>query len=232
MARSRISVSTIMPVFNEEQTVGNVIVRLKKVLYQMNLEHEIIVVDDYSTDRSAQIASQQGVEVYVLNTHKGKGCALRVGFSKAKGEIIATIDSDGSHRPEELPRLLNPVIKGQADFVIGSRLLNQRPLQGRALNDGGVRIFNDLISLFTGVAVSDSQSGYRAFNSIILKNLNLTSIEYEIESEMLVKTAKKNFRIIEVPVSFEQRTYGKSRLDPLIDGAKIFFSILASYIRG
>jgi glycosyltransferase involved in cell wall biosynthesis len=232
MARSGILVSTIMPVFNEERTIGDIIERLRNVLEQMNLKHEILVIDDSSTDNSVQIARKQGVKVYVLSMHKGKGYALRVGFSKAKGEIIATIDSDGSHRPEELPRLLNPVMKGQADFVIGSRLLNQRPFHGRALNDGGVRLFNDLIYLFTGTAVSDSQSGYRALKSAILKKLTLTSFEYEIESEMLVKAAKKNFKIIEVPVSFEQRTHGKSRLDPLKDGAKILFSIILAYIKG
>ena len=232
MARSGILVSTIVPVFNEEQTIGNVIARLKTVLEKMNLKHEILVVDDCSTDKSAEIARQLSVNVFVLNMHKGKGYALRVGFSKAKGEIIATVDSDGSHRPEELPRLLNPILKGQADLVIGSRLLDQRPLYGRALNDGGVRFFNALIHLLTGTDVSDSQSGYRALRASVLKNLTLFSIEYEIESEMLVKIAKKRFRVIEVPVTFEQRTYGKSRLDPLKDGAKILFSILSAYIRG
>jgi glycosyltransferase involved in cell wall biosynthesis len=232
MARSGILVSTIVPVFNEEQTIGNVIARLRTVLEKMNLKHEILVVDDCSTDKSAEIARQLSVNVFVLNMHKGKGYALRVGFSKAKGEIIATVDSDGSHRPEELPRLLNPILKGQADLVIGSRLLNQRPLHGRALNDGGVRFFNALIHLLTGTDVSDSQSGYRALKASVLKNLKLVSIEYEIESEMLVKITKKRFRVIEVPVTFEQRTYGKSRLDPLKDGAKILFSILSAYIRG
>jgi glycosyltransferase involved in cell wall biosynthesis len=232
MPRSGILVSTIVPVFNEEQTVGNVITRLRTALEKMNLEHEILIVDDCSTDKSAEIAKREDAKVFVLSTHKGKGYALRVGFSKAKGEIIATVDSDGSHLPEELPHLLSPILKGQADLVIGSRLLNQRPLHGRALNDGGVRFFNDLIHLLTGIAVSDSQSGYRALKADVLKNLTLASFEYEIESEMLVKIAKKQFRIIEVPITFEQRTYGKSRLDPLKDGAKILFSIISAYIRG
>ena len=102
--------SVVVPVFNEEPTVGNVIERLKAVLQSTGFRHEIIVVDDCSRDKSLQVALSQHVTVYRLKQHMGKGYALRAGFAKAKGDIIATIDSDGSHRPEELPLLLNPHI--------------------------------------------------------------------------------------------------------------------------
>ena len=232
MTKNEMLLSVVIPIFNEEQTIGDVLKRLKATLRKIGLKHELIVVDDCSADRSLEISKNQGVKVYSLKKHMGKGYALRVGFAKAKGEIIATIDSDGSHRPEELPLLLAPILRGQADFVIGSRFLNNKPASARKLNAIGVRLFNALIKVFTRTEVTDSQSGYRVMKSEILKDLRLVSGGYEIESEMLVKTARRGFRVKEVPISFEQRTYGRSRLDPMIDGFKILLSIVLAYIKG
>lgn len=224
--------SVVIPIFNEEPTIGDVIGRLRATMQKIGFKHEIIVVDDCSQDRSLEISKSQSAKVYSLKKHMGKGYALRVGFAEAKGEIIATIDSDGSHRPEELPLLLTPLLQGQADFVIGSRFLHEKPASARKLNAIGVRLFNVLIRILTRAEVSDSQSGYRAMKSEVLKNLRLKSGEYEIESEMLVKTALRGFRVKEVPISFQQRTYGRSRLDPVVDGLKILFSIVLAYMKG
>jgi len=224
--------SVVIPIFNEEPTIGDVIKRLKATLRQIGLKHELIVVDDCSADKSLEISRNHSVRIYSLKQHMGKGYALRVGFTKAKGEIIATIDSDGSHRPEELPLLLAPILRDQADFVIGSRFLNEKPVSAKKLNAIGVRLFNALIKVFTRTGVTDSQSGYRVMKSEILKTQQLKSRGYEIESEMLVKTARRGFRVKEVPISFEQRTYGRSRLDPIIDGFRILLSIVAAYIKG
>jgi glycosyltransferase involved in cell wall biosynthesis len=232
MNRDKPLISVIIPVFNEELTIGTVIERVKVVLQNIGFEYEIIVVDDFSTDRSLALSNRQGVKVYSLKKHMGKGYALRAGFAKAKGDIITTIDSDGSHRPEELPSLLTPILQEKADLVIGSRYLSQKPAAAKKLNAIGVRLFNLLIEVFTGAEVSDSQSGYRVMKSEVLRNMSLKSGEYEIESEMLVKTARQGFRVREVPISFEQRTYGTSRLDPMVDGFKILLSIVSAYMRG
>jgi glycosyltransferase involved in cell wall biosynthesis len=232
MSQKEMLLSIIIPVYNEELTVGNIIDRVKTVMQQTGLKNEIIVVDDCSYDKSLEVAKKRSAKIYTLKQHLGKGYALRAGFSKAKGDIIVTIDSDGSHRPEELPRVLAPILQDKADLVIGSRYLNQKNVAARKLNAFGVKLFNYFIQLLTGVAVTDSQSGYRAMKREVLKNQNLKSGEYEIESEMLVKTAKKNFRITEVPISFEQRTYGRSGVDPLIDGFKILLSIILAYMKG
>ena len=98
--------SVVIPMRNEEPTVGNVIERLKKVLDQTGVRYEIIAVDDCSKDKSVDVALEQGVKVIRLKQHMGKGFALRAGFAKSKGDLIATIDSDGSHLPEELSLLL------------------------------------------------------------------------------------------------------------------------------
>ena len=232
MDRDELLVSVVIPVFNEELTIGNVIERLTAVMKKTNFKYEIIVVDDRSADKSLEISKSHSVKVFSLKNHMGKGYALRAGFAKAKGEIITTIDSDGSHRPEELPRLLTPLLQNKADLVIGSRYLSQKPVVAKKLNAAGVRLFNFLIKILTRAAVSDSQSGYRVMKSVILRNMRLKSGGYEIESEMLVKTARQGFRVREVPISFEQRTYGTSRLDPIVDGFKILLSIVLSYFRG
>jgi len=232
MGKKATLLSIVVPAYNEEHTIGDVIDRLRATLQKIGFAYEILVVDDCSRDRSAEISLGKHVKVYSLKQHMGKGFALRAGFRKAKGEIIVTIDSDGSNRPEELPLLLNPILQDNADLVIGSRFSGNAPTSGKRFNAAGVRIFNLLIQILTGAAVSDSQSGYRAMKSEVLENLNLKSGGYEIESEMLVKIARRRFRVREVPVSFEQRTYGRSTLDPIVDGFKILMSIVTSYLKG
>jgi glycosyltransferase involved in cell wall biosynthesis len=232
MSHKEMLLSVIIPVYNEESTVGDIIDRVEVAVQQTGLKNEIIVVDDHSYDKSIHQADKGSVKLYTLKQHLGKGYALRAGFAKAKGDIIVTIDSDGSHLPEELPEVLAPLLQDQADLVIGSRYLNHKQVATRRLNAFGVRLFNYLIQLLTGVAVTDSQSGYRAVKQEVLKSQKLKSGEYEIESEMLVKTAKKRFRITEVPISFEQRTYGRSGVDPVVDGFKILLSIVLAYVKG
>jgi glycosyltransferase involved in cell wall biosynthesis len=231
MDRDEVLISVVIPVFNEELTVGNVIERVTEVMHKLGFKYEIIVVDDCSTDRSLELSFRHGVKVYSLKRHMGKGYALRAGFAKAKGDIITTIDSDGSHRPEELPSLLTPILQDKADLVIGSRYSSRKPAAAKKLNIAGVRLFNFLIRILTRVDVSDSQSGYRVMQAALLRKMGLESSGYEIESEMLVKTAQQGFRIREVPISFEQRTYGVSRLDPVADGFKILFSIMLAYVK-
>ncbi len=224
--------SIIIPVYNEELTIGNIIERTKNALQQIGLNYEIIVVDDHSYDKSLDAARKHGARLFSLKEHLGKGYVLRAGFAKAKGDIIVTIDSDGSHRPEELQEVLAPVLEDRADLVIGSRYLNHKQVAARKLNAFGVKVFNYLIKVFTGVAVTDSQSGYRAMKCEVLKKQKLYAREYEIESEMLVKTVKAGFRVAEVPISFEQRTYGHSGVDPVWDGSKILYSIMLARFRG
>jgi glycosyltransferase involved in cell wall biosynthesis len=230
MSRGEMLLSIIIPMYNEELTVGNIIDRVKAAVERTGLPTEIIVVDDHSYDKSLLVAEKRGVKLYSLKQHLGKGYALRAGFAKAQGDVIVTIDSDGSHMPEELSEVLAPILCDEADLVIGSRYMNHKRVAARRLNAFGVRMFNYFIELFTGVAITDSQSGYRAMKREVLQSQKLYSGEYEIESEMLVKTARRKFRIAEVPISFEQRTYGRSGVDPLLDGSKILFWIILASV--
>jgi len=221
-------VSVVIPVYNEELTVGDVIGRVKATLEEMRVPYEILVVDDCSTDNSLAALKDENVKVYRLKRHMGKGYALRLGFKEASGGVIVTLDSDGSHNPEELPKLLRPVLNGEVDLVIGSRFLGFSNIFYNKLNRIGVSFFNILIRIITGKATTDSQSGYRVITSKALKELNLWSKGYEIESEVLIKVLRRGFRVGEVPIRFEQRTYGKSKLDPFIDGFKILRAILVA----
>jgi glycosyltransferase involved in cell wall biosynthesis len=232
MSKKEKLLSIIIPVFNEESTIGNIIDRVKAAADQTGLRNEVIVVDDCSHDGSLERAEGHGARLYALKMHLGKGYALRAGFAKARGDIVVTIDSDGSHRPEELSELLSPILKNQADLVIGSRYLNHKKVSARRLNAFGVEVFNSLIDFFVHVAITDSQSGYRAMTREILKSQTTISRGYEIESEMLVKAAKRRLRIVEVPISFEQRTYGRSGVDPVFDGIRILLSIFLAYMWG
>jgi len=224
-------ISVVIPLYNEAQTIGTVIECVQATMKSLGLNYEIIVVDDYSFDNSLMIAKMYPVRLYRLVIHCGKGVGLRVGFAKAKGDVIVTIDSDGSHRPEELPQLLYPILTNKADLVIGSRYLHKRNVAAKKLNVFGVKMFNLVIQMFMGVHVTDSQSGYRVMKREVLKIQHLKSCGYEIETEMLVKTAKSHFRVLEVPISFKQRVYGSSGVDHLHDGFRIFVSIISARIR-
>lgn len=229
--RKEFFVSVVIPVFNEEATVGNIVTRTKKTLEQLGVSYEILVVDDGSDDRSADIA--QELKAHVLKkAHQGKGFALRSGFRQAKGELVVTLDADGSHQPEEIPLVLRYIREGKADFVVGSRFFDSEANQTKIpkINRTGNRMFNGLIWYLTGVQISDSQSGFRAIRSSLIKRMKLGSHGYEVESEMLVKALKMGARVAETPISFVQRTVGSSKLDPVKDGVRILYAIIASYL--
>jgi glycosyltransferase involved in cell wall biosynthesis len=224
-------VSVIIPVFNEEHTIGNIIARTRDTMNKLGVLYEVLVIDNGSIDRSLEISKSEGAETF-KEPNRGKGHAIRAGFQRAKGNIIVTLDSDGSHRPEEIPTVLESIIDGKADLSIGSRFWNSSLGLRRIprINRVGNRIFNRLIGFLISVRVSDSQSGFRAVKSSVVAKLDLNSHGYEVESEMLIKAWKKGARIAEIPISFDQRTVGKSRLDPIEDGIRILYSIIKSYL--
>jgi glycosyltransferase involved in cell wall biosynthesis len=228
--REEFFVSVVIPVFNEEQTVGDIITRTKRTLEQMGVPYEILVVDDGSVDKSADIS--QAKEAHVIKeNHQGKGYALRSGFRQAKGELIVTLDADGSHKPEEISLVALCIKEDRADFVIGTRFFNSvNKTKIPKVNRTGNRLFNDLIGFLTGVKVSDSQSGFRAIKSSLIKGMKLRSRGYEVESEILIKALRMGARIAETPISFDQRTVGVSKLDPIRDGLRILYAIVASYL--
>ncbi|MDK2869679.1 MAG: hypothetical protein PWP39_914 [Pyrococcus sp.] len=199
--------SIIIPAYNEEKRIGNVLARIPDFV------DEVIVIDDGSSDATYEIARRYADKVVKLNKNMGKGAALREGLKHASGDIIVFMDADGQHDPEEISKLLEPIIKDKADFVIGKRIIKagKRPLPRKLSNF----ITTALIRLKTKQRIEDSQSGFRAIRREFVPEI--TSDRYEVETEVLIKAAKKGARITEVPVStrYDLET-GKFRLEDII----------------
>jgi glycosyltransferase involved in cell wall biosynthesis len=189
-------ISVVIPAYNEADKIGNVLERIPDFV------DEVIVVDDGSKDNTSEVAESFGVKVIRLDENQGKGKAMSVGIKEASGDIIVFIDADGQHKPEEIIKLVEPIIRGEADFVIGSRLIKtqgRRPFIRKVSNF----LSTFLIRLKLGISVRDTQSGFRAIKREFLPEIE--SKRYEVETEVLIKAVKKGARVKEVPV---ERIYG------------------------
>lgn len=187
----------IIPAYNEERFIGSVVLQVRQYV------SHVIVVDDGSTDNTAQVAEVAGAQVYRQEQNSGKGSALTSGFRLASlhtPDAVVTIDADGQHCAEELPRMAQPILDRQADIVIGSRYL-QNTSQVPRHRVMGHRVFNLLTTTASGVSASDSQSGYRAFSPRALQFLDFNSAGFSVESEMQFIAHENHLRLIEVPIT-------------------------------
>ena len=188
-------VTAILPAYNEELSISSIILGSKKYV------DKIIVVDDGSTDNTAEIAELAGAQVISHSYNKGKGAALKTGFKAAqKSEIIVTLDSDGYHNPEEIPKLVAPIINGKADIVNGSRYI-PRNKKDKSLHRQIWQVLLDKITnVRSGLEITDSQSGFRAFARYTLPVFRFSCPDFGIESEMLTDAADAGLRIKEVEI--------------------------------
>ncbi|WP_456453954.1 glycosyltransferase family 2 protein [Thermococcus sp.] len=185
-------ITLIIPAYNEARRIGKVLSKIPDFV------DEVIVVDDGSTDGTSEVAEGYGVRVIRLERNCGKGCAMRAGVRSARGDVIVFMDADGQHRPEEIIKLVEPIVNGEADFVIGARKMEvqgKRPLQRRLSNI----ITTRLLRLKLGTHVYDTQSGFRAVRREFMPDIETE--RYEVETEVLIKAVRKGARIREVPVS-------------------------------
>lgn len=203
-------ITVIIPAYNEET-------RLPKVLEGIpNFVDEVIVVDDGSSDGTYEVAkafSEKDGRIKAIRLEKncGKGCAMREGIKHSSGDVVVFMDADGQHRPEEIRNLVEPIVAGEADLVIGARKVEEagkRPLHRRLSNI----ITTRLIRLKLRQYVYDTQSGFRAFSREFLPEIE--SDRYEVETEMLIKAAKRGARIKEVPVSMIYDPSREGRFGP------------------
>lgn len=187
----------VIPAYNEERFIGSVVLKL------LRDPITVIVVDDGSTDDTASVASSAGAIVIQQTKNQGKGAALNIGFAKArefKPDVIAMIDADGQHLPEELPRVVQPILDGEADIVIGSRYIRQTShVPGHRVL--GHLIFRWLTNVTSGIIVSDTQSGYRAFSPRAFELVNFHSRGFSVESEMQFLAHEHGLRVSEVPIT-------------------------------
>lgn len=203
------SISIVIPTLNEEETIAWIIERCKPH------GNEILVVDGHSSDRTAAIAAGLGVTVLTDNG-KGKGAAIRQAIGAASGDIIVFIDADGSHDPDDIPRLVEPIVSGEADHVTGSRILGgSSELFGgfdEFLRLAGSSFITECINWRFKTKLSDSQNGFRAIKRDVALKLGLRENITTIEQEMVMRTLKCGYRMAEVPTHENKRLVGPSKI--------------------
>lgn len=226
-------VSVVIPAYNEAFTIESVVSETRKTLESLNVPYEIIVVDDGSRDLTGQLAEEKGARVVFLRDNLGKGHALRAGFSQARGDLIVTLDASGTNEPREIAHLITPLMKG-ADMVLGTRFSegsDVRPYAIDRINFLGNKILTLMVTLLSGKDITDSQTSFRAFRSNMLRQLNIKSESFEIESELTVKALRQGFVFEEIPVTACPRlTYHTRKMNIFRDGFDIMKTILISWI--
>jgi len=210
-----------IPAYNEEEKIASIILKLKKIT------DKIIVCNDGSSDMTGQIARSLGAIVIEHPKNMGYGSGIRSIFLKAKeihADILVTFDADGQHRTDDIQPIMVPILEDKADIVIGSRFLekNEQIPEYRKL---GIKIITKLTNASMNDSLTDSQSGFRAYNRKVLDSIVPSDYGMGVSTEILIKASKKEFRIAEVPivVSYEGKT---STHHPVSHGVSVIMSTI------
>ena len=219
-------VSVIIPVYNEKGTIQKVVEKVKKV----DIEKEIIIVDDGSTDGTRQLLNEiarDNVKIVHHDKNLGKGAALRTGFSYAKGDIILIQDADLEYNPEDYPRLLDPILRGEADAVYGSRLAGGRPQRVYLFwHKIGNNFLTFVTNLLFNTTLTDMETGYKVFKRELVHGIHLRSDGFTVEPEITAKIFKQKARVYEVPISYYGRSYEEGKKITWRHGISAFLALL------
>ncbi|MBN1792469.1 glycosyltransferase family 2 protein [Candidatus Woesearchaeota archaeon] len=213
----------VIPAFNEERSIARVVSGLHRAGY-----HDIVVVDDCSSDRTYDICSRLKVHLLKHLINRGQGASLRTGidYSLRKGaDVIVTFDSDGQHRVEDLPAMLKPVLDGEVEVTLGSRFLKKTrmPLARRVLLKGSVMVQ----WVFYGVLLSDAHNGFRVISRRAAQKIKITSDRMEHASEIVEEIVKKRIKYREVPVIIRYTSYSQQKGSGSLLGAfRILFKMV------
>jgi glycosyltransferase involved in cell wall biosynthesis len=221
-------ISFIVPAHNEEATLGDVL----EGLAALGLDMQVIVVDDGSTDSTANIADAFALEhprTHVIRQARGgKGSAIRAAIPAVTGEIVVIQDADMEYDPVDVPALIAPIQRGAADVVFGSRFIGGRP---QRVHRFWHRVANRLLTLFTCIlfntTFSDIETGYKAIRTDVLRRLDLRRSSFSIEIEFTAKVCKRKLRIYEIPISYYGRTYDEGKKITWRDGVVAVVVLLA-----
>jgi glycosyltransferase involved in cell wall biosynthesis len=211
-----------IPAFNEEKNISDIIQKLSKIC------DTVIVCNDGSTDDTGNIAKKMGAIVITHEQNLGYGVAIRSLFLKAReldSDMLVTLDSDGQHRISDILPVIDPIIKNQADLVIGSRFLEDNQEDMPKYRKIGIKMITSLANSSLEHSVSDSQSGFRAYGKNVLSEITPSENGMGVSNEILIKVSKKGFKIVEVPiiVSYEGDT---STQNPISHGVSVTLSTL------
>ena len=232
MIHSDALVSVIVPVFNEAGTVAAVIERLLTI--EFPAPREIIVVNDGSTDgtRAAleRLEPNQAVQIVHVDRNRGKGYAVRQGFARARGSVIAIQDADLELDPAQLPDLVGPVLRGEADVVYGSRFL--RSTAAPVMTILGNRMLTALTNMLFGSSLTDMETCYKVMRADVAKSLALSANRFDIEPEITARLLLAGHRIIERPVRFDARSRMAGKKIRWRDGWMALRVLIAQRLRG
>src|SRR5262249_48015840 len=205
--------SILIPVYNERTVVERSISQVLAAPVQENIERELIIIDDCSTDGTYKILERLAagfpqIQLYRHEKNQGKGAAIRTAISKATGDFSIIQDADLEYDPAEYPRLLRPLLDGHADAVFGSRYMAGEqtrvlPFWHSMINKGLTTVCN----MFCNLKLTDMETCYKVFRTDLLKSVPIRSDRFGFEPEITMKSAKRKFRIYEVPISYHGRTY-------------------------
>jgi len=221
--------SIVIPVYNEVTTIEKTVEAVRNV--SLKLDKEIIIVDDGSSDGTADIIrkniSGNNVKKIYLEKNKGKGAALRAGFKEITGDIAIIQDADLEYDPEEYQGILNPILDGEADVVYGSRLSGGKPSRVYMFwHMVGNKFLTLLTNFLYNTTLSDMETGYKAFKAGILKGMELKSNGFSIEPEITAKIFKKKYRVYEVPISYYGRTYEEGKKITWVMGFSAIWTLI------
>lgn len=218
-------VTILIPCFNEEQTIGQVIERIMKI--DAPFEKEVLVVNDGSTDQSEQKIREIGNDAVRLINHPsnmGKGAAIQTGFENTTGKVIVIQDADLEYFPENIVKLVAPILEGKTDIVYGSRFLGT--IRGMSLRHRiGNIVLSAVTSLLYGTNITDVMTGHKAFDIKDVRDIRLDCKKFEVELELTVEFLKRKKKILEIPIPYEYRRRGKSKIS-WKDGLAAFFWLL------
>jgi len=222
-----VKLSVVIPVYNEEKTIQEIVRRVQEVA----LEKEVIIVNDGSSDGTAQALNRiaddyDNLVVLDQTRNRGKGAALRKGFAQATGEIILIQDADLEYDPRDYGRLLEPILDGRADVVYGSRFLGGPHRVLFFWHYAGNKFLTLLSNMLNNLNLSDMEVGYKVFRRQILERIDLKSNRFGFEPEVTAKIARLRPRIYEVPISYSGRSYEEGKKITWKDGVVAFFCIV------
>jgi glycosyltransferase involved in cell wall biosynthesis len=221
-------VSFIVPAYNELSTVREVLERV----WSLALDKQLLIVDDGSTDGTGAAVEEWSAgreSVMVLRQpHRGKGAAIRAAIPHIDGEITVIQDADMEYDPADVPQLIEPIERGFADVVFGSRLSGGRPQRAYLFwHLVGNRVLSLLTNVLFNTTLSDMETGYKAFRTEVLRSLDLREDDFAIEPEMTAKVCKRKLRIYELPVAYYGRTYAEGKKITWRDGIKAVRVLIA-----
>jgi glycosyltransferase involved in cell wall biosynthesis len=213
-----------IPAFNEAKTIKEIITKSKKYA------DTVIVYDDGSTDDTYEVANTAGAMVIRSPQNNGYGVAIRALFQAAKeqdADIMVTLDSDGQHNPDQIPKLIDPLLEQRFDMVIGSRFLNKSDKEKiPRYRNFGIKTITKLTRAASYSGITDSQSGFRAYNKNALSKINLFEDGMAVSIEILLRAKEKNLLTTEVPITINYDVKDTSTHNPISHGIGVLYSVL------